>query len=143
MLSLQIDIINMITASVQGFTTIANPSVLVGVREIGPLLPACIVIPGGGDPDEQSVPSRPLIEDQDWDVVIIVPHQHQNSADGLTEQIAGAFMLGVLNALHGKKTGNKPQKYGFIYAGRSQPSYNLGYAEFPMTFTAKALVGSQ
>jgi len=142
MLDLQIAIISRITDFVPGLTTIANPSVLAGVREIGPLLPACIVIPGGGEPGEQHIPSLPLIETQEWDVVVIIAHQSRDSEDGLTEQIAGDFMRDILKALHGWKNGAQPQKHGFIYTGRSQPNYNLGYAEFPMTFTAKAIVGS-
>lgn len=141
MLTLQTDIISLISSHVTGLTTIANPSVLAGLRDIGPLLPACIVMPGAGEADEQAIPSLPVSEQQQWDIIIIVAHQNTNAANGLTEQIAGGFMNGVLKALHGHKIANKSQKHGFIYLGRKEPAYNVGYAEFPMTFLAQTLVG--
>jgi len=141
MLTLQTDIISRIKSQVPGFTTISNPSVLAGLRDIGPLLPACLVIPGAGNPIEQKVPALPTVEGQEWDVVIIVAHQHTEAVDGLTEQIAGTFMSNIIGALHGWKTGVTPQKLGFIYAGRDRPAYGIGYAEFTMTFSANFVVG--
>jgi len=142
MLTLQTDIIARIQAQVPGFKTIANPSVMAGLRDIGPLLPACLVAPGQGGPIEQSQPQLPAVEKQEWEVVVIVAHQHTGEADGLTEQIAGTFMDGIVRALHGWKDGSSPQKHGFIYAGRYRPTYGIGYAEFPMSFTSKFIIGT-
>lgn len=141
MLDLQTDIIQRIQDHVQGLVTVANPSVLVGMRDIGLLLPAAIIVPGSGEPDEQKIPSLPMLEHQEWTVVVIVAHQATNTDNGLTEQIAGGFMTAILKALHGKKEPGWAQKYGFIYKGRKEPDYNLGYAEFPMTFVSKAVIG--
>ncbi len=136
MLSLEPLIINRILDQVPGFTTVGNASKLVGVRDIGALLPGCFVIPGGGDRSESAL----NIEDQEWDIIIIVPHQHEDSANGLTEEIAGAFMQGVLRALHNWQD-SSASKGVFIYKGRNQPHYNMGYAEFPMTFSTKSSLG--
>lgn len=141
MLSLQTAIVARIESQVPDFKTVDNPSVLVTTREMGPLLPACIIVPGAGDPGEIKNPALPVLETQEWDVIVIVAHQVVGSEDGQTEAIAGALMNGVLKALHGWKDNSNPQKHGWIYAGRERPSYNLGYAEFPMTFHAKAVIG--
>ena len=133
MLSFERLIIDRIIDQVLGFTTVGNASKLVGVRDIGLLLPGCFVLPGASENLESSL----AIELQAWEVIIIVPHQHDDDADGLTEDIAGRFMAGVFTALQrwlptGKRLGT------FVYQGRGQPHYKLGYAEFPMTFHVKA-----
>ena len=142
MLTLQTDIIGRIQSQVPGLKTIANPSMMAGLRDIGPLLPACIVVPGQGEPIEQSQPQLPTVEQQEWEIVVIVAHQHTDAVDGLTEQIAGGFMDGIVRALHGWKDGSSPQKHGFIYTGRDRPSYGIGYAEFPLIFISKAIIGA-
>jgi len=141
MLFLEQAIIDKITAEVAGLTTVGNPSLLAGLRDIGPLLPACIVMPGAGEPvDAGKSAVAPLSEAQDWDVVIIVAHQATKAADGQTETIAGGFMTAVLKALQGKKISSQ-QRLGFVYQGRSAPNYGVGYAEFPLTFSTQAVVG--
>lgn len=142
MLTLQTDIISRIKAQVPGFTAIGNPSIIVGLRDIGPLLPACLVVPGAGDPIAQNAPTLPTVEQQEWHVVIVIAHQHMDAVDGLTEQIAGDFMTAIVTALHGWKAGNTPQKWGFIYTGRDRPAYGQGYAEFPLSFNSKAIIGA-
>ncbi|MGR8932650.1 MAG: phage tail terminator protein [Gammaproteobacteria bacterium] len=142
MLTLQTDIIVRIQSQVPGFKTVANPSVLAGLRDIGPLLPACLVVPGAGEPIEQRQPQLPTVEQQEWEIVVIVAHQHIEADNGRTEKIAGGFMHEILKALHGWKAGAVPQKNGFIYTGRDKPAYSVGYAEFPMTFISKAIIGA-
>jgi hypothetical protein len=131
-------IIDRITAQVVGFTTISNPSLVAGLRDIGPLLPGCFVMPGPGDIAAQQKNGAGVVEEQEWDVIIIVGHQHTEAADGTTETTAGTLMTGCIQALSGWHPG-----IGFIspfvYAGRAAPIYGLGYAEFPLTFTIKAL----
>lgn len=142
MLTLEQAIITRINAEVPAFVTVANASVLAGLRDIGTLLPGCFVIPGGGDPVQQAVQTSAVtLEVQEWHVIIIVPHQHNDSADGITETVAGSLMLSVLKALQGQKL-SVDQRLGFVYQGREQPSYNLGYAEFPMTFAAQMVIGN-
>lgn len=131
-------IIDRITAQVSGFTTISNPSKIAGLRDIGPLLPGGFVMPGSGTSAAQQKNGSGMVEEQEWDLVVIVGHQHTDAADGHTESIAGALMTGCIQALSGWHPG-----VGFIspfvYAGREAPTYGLGYAEFPLTFTIKAL----
>ncbi|WP_367154649.1 hypothetical protein [Methylomonas sp. HYX-M1] len=141
MLTLEQNIVLRIQSQVSGFITVGNASLLAGLRDIGPLLPGCFVVPGGGEPVSPGNPTdTPLLEQQEWDVIIIVPHQATDSANGLTEVVASGFMSAVLKALHGWKA-DPTQRQGFIYQGRERPSYNLGYAEFPMTFLANAVIG--
>lgn len=142
MLTLQTDLINRIQSQVAGFKTVGNPSVVAGLRDIGQLLPACLVAPGAGRPIEQRQPELPTIEEQEWVIAIVVAHQHTDAADGLTEQIAGGFMQEIVKALHGWKADAAPQKQGFIYTGRDRPAYSMGYAEFPMAFISKFIVGT-
>jgi hypothetical protein len=141
MLTLQTDIISRIKSQVPGFKTIGNPSMLVGLRDIGPLLPACLVVPGAGNPIEQKIPSQPTVEQQEWDIVILIAHQHDDAVNGLTEQIAGAFMAHVFKSLHGWKSGAVAQKNGFVYVGRDKPVYGSGYAEFALSFVSNAVIG--
>lgn len=137
-LSAQQLIINRIAANVTGFTTIGNPSKIAGLRDIGPLLPGCFVMPGGGDISSQQKNGTGAIEEQEWELVIIVGHQQTDAANGLTEDIAGTLMTACIKALSGYHPGagfTGP----FSYSPRHQPSYGLGYAEFPLTFSIKAL----
>lgn len=142
MFDLQKILIDRINAEVPGFKTVANPSVLAGLREIGPLLPACIVMPSGGDPMEQSSPILPVVETQHWDIIVIIGHQYREMDSGLTEQVAGELMTGILKALHGWRGSSNYQHKGFAYDGREAPSYAVGYAEFPLHFTSKAVIGA-
>lgn len=142
MLSLEQAIITRIRDSVAGFVTVGNASLLAGLRDIGPLLPGCFVIPGGAEPKQQTVQENaPTLETQEWNIIVIVPHQHIDSVDGLTETLAGNLMTGVMQAMQGKKTTSPHQRQGFVYQGREQPTYGIGYAEFPMTFAAQIVVG--
>jgi hypothetical protein len=140
MLSLEPLIIARIDAQVPGFKTVGNATTLAGLRDIGPLLPGVFVIPGGGEPMVKTIDALPAQEIQDWDLIVIIAHQADETNAGLTEAIAGAFMTAVFKALQGWTAGPNQRK-GFIYQGRQPPSYSIGYAEFPMTFTAHAVIG--
>ena len=140
MLTLQAGILARIQSQVPGFKTVGNPSVMAGLRDIGPLLPACLVVPGEAKPVVKAADALPAQEEQAWDIVVIVAHQHRQEADGLTESLAGALMDDVFKAVQGWKAASSQHK-GFVYQGRQAPSYSMGYAEFPMTFTATAVVG--
>lgn len=142
MLELEIDLIHRIREQVPAFTTVGNPSVLAGLNDIGPLLPACIVVPGHGDLSVQSDGRNdgPVIEEQNWDVVVLIGHQYNEQSDGLTEQLASTLMRAVFSAVHGFKVNRASMRSGYVYTGRDTPIYNIAWAEFPMTFFAKRLV---
>ncbi|WAR42932.1 phage tail terminator protein [Methylomonas rapida] len=140
MLTLQTALIARIQSQVSGFKTIGNPSVMAGLGQIGPLLPACLVVPGKAEPVVKAADALPAQEEQAWDIVVIVAHQHTQAAHGLTESLAASLMDGVFKAVQGWKA-SPNQRKGFVYQGRSAPSYSMGYAEFPMTFTASAVIG--
>lgn len=138
MFALEQLIIDRIKEQVAGLNTVGNPSVLAGVRDLGPLLPACLVIPGAGSFVNTTCVGPAPEEEQTWNIIILVPHQHKAYADGLTETFAGEFMLGIFNALHDWKSATVYQRMPFMYQGRDQPIYDTGYAEFPMLFSVKA-----
>ena len=142
MLTLQTDLIARIQSQVPGFKTIGNPSVMagLGLQNIGALLPACLVVPGKAEPVVKAADALPAQEEQAWDIVVIVAHQHTQAANGLTESLAASLMDGVFKAVQGWKAAPNQRK-GFVYQGRSAPRYSMGWAEFPMTFTATAVVG--
>lgn len=129
-------IIDRITAEVPGFTTISNPSLIAGLRDIGPLLPFCVVAPGAADISSQQTNGSGVIEEQDWSLTIIVEHQADDADSGLTEDLAGNLMMSCIQALSGWYPGT-PFVRSFTYAGRVAPDYGLGYAEFPLNFKVK------
>ena len=140
MLVAEQNIIDRINSLITGFTTVGNPSIIAGLRDIGPLLPGCFVMPGPGEISAQERNKAGAVEEQEWTLIIIVGHQYDDASDGITEAIAGGLMADCIAALSGWHPGSgfiRP----FVYAGREAPTYGLGYAEFPLTFTIKKLVG--
>lgn len=133
-------IIDRLNAQAADFKTIDNPSLLAGLTDIGPLLPACIVMPGAGDPYTQQANGAGVVEEQDWLLVIIVAHQAFKQDNRLTEDLAGVLLQSCIKALSGWKPDNADFFRPFIYAGRAEPEYNLGYAEFPLNFKIKRMV---
>lgn len=126
---------------VPAFVTVEPASYIAPMTDIGELLPACILSPGSGELVQQNA-SQPIgIEDQEWDVLVIVPYGHDDQETGLTEKNASALMNAVYNALHGWKCTDGSQRQGFVYKGRYEPVYNLGWAVFPLSFSAKAIIG--
>jgi hypothetical protein len=131
-------IISKIKNSVAGFVIVSNPSVIAGLEHMGGMLPACIVAPSTATLDSQVERSSHGVEEQTWDVVIILAHQ---KGDGATEQLASDLMTGVINALSNLDLGA-----GFVrplkYAGRPEkPAYATNYAEFSLAFSVKKIVG--
>lgn len=133
-------IIDRLTAQTQDFKTIDNPSLIAGLHDIGPYLPACFVLPGAGDISTQLTNGTGVVEDQDWHLIIIVAHQAFKNDNKLTEDIAGVLMQSCIKALSGWKPEHNDFFRPFIYAGRAEPEYNLGYAEFPLTFKIRRMV---
>jgi hypothetical protein len=128
------------TTTLQLFKTISNPSLIAGLTEIGPLLPACFVMPGAADIATQLTNGTGVVEEQDWHLIIIVEHQASQADDKLTENLAGALLQKCIEALSGWLPPGKHFFRPFIYAGRAEPEYNLGYAEFPLTFKIRKMV---
>ena len=141
MLSLSRHILTRVRTEVPGFVTVANASVIAPLNDIGPLLPACIISPGPGDLVTQGAAQATALEDQEWDVAIIVGYSHQDEELGITENLASELMDGVYRALHGWKADNGTQRSGFLYKNRLEPVYNKGWAIFPLFFTARAVIG--
>lgn len=130
-----------INANVIGFKTVGNPGLIAGIKEIGSMLPCCIVQPGGGEIADKDRNAVGLVEDQFWQVTVITGYEFDEVNYGMTESTAGQLMDGVINALNGKSPGAGFVKL-LMYAGREDPVYSLGYAEFPMTFRVKKVVGN-
>ena len=140
MLHLAQAIIDRIIERVPDFSRVGGPALLAGfpAESIGSLLPACIVVPGGGTSIPQNSISRPDIEEQEWEIVVIVGYQYTDGTDGQTETIAGQLMKSVRAALHDWTFSNEAQRRPFKYVGRPAPAYAVGYAEFSLNFTVDA-----
>ncbi len=133
-------IIERLTALIPAFKTVDNPSLIAGLTDIGPLLPACFVMPGAGENAAQQQNGAGVVEDQSWQLIVITAHQAFKLENKLTEDIAGALIQSCIQAMSGWKPENADFVRPFIYAGRSEPEYNLGYAEFPLTFKIKRML---
>jgi hypothetical protein len=128
------------TTYLQLFKTISNPSLIAGLTDIGPLLPACFVMPGAADIASQLTNGTGVVEDQDWHLIIIVEHQVSQIDDKLTENLAGILLQQCIETLSGWLPPGKNFFRPFIYAGRAEPEYNLGYAEFSLIFKIRKIV---
>ena len=126
---------------IPGFVTVENASYIAPINNIGELLPACILSPGPSELMPGNADQIIGLEDQEWDVLVIVAYGHSEEEQGLTELNASRFMNAVYNALHGWKCTNGLQRQGFVYKGRYEPIYHLGWAIFPMSFSAMAVIG--
>lgn len=131
-------LIDKIKANVPQFVTVANPSAIAGLTNFAGILPACIIAPGKSVIDSEEMRGNLAVEEQHWDVVVIVAHQ---TGDSGTEMLASGLMTGVIKALSNFDLGN-----GFVrpmrYAGRPEPAnYSKTFAEFVMTFKVKKVVG--
>jgi hypothetical protein len=133
-------IIDRLVAQIADFKTIDNPSLIAGLTDIGPFLPACFVMPGMADIAAQQQNGTGVVEEQDWHLIVIVAHQAFKNDNKLTEDLAGALMQSCISALSGWLPESHNFFRPFIYAGRAEPEYNLGYAEFPLTFKIKKMV---
>ncbi|MGR9051373.1 MAG: phage tail terminator protein [Gammaproteobacteria bacterium] len=137
-------LIDKIKADVTRFNTVDNPSVIAGLTDLGPLLPACIVMPGAGEvkDDDRLLPG--IVEYQDWHLVVIVGHQYDEATNGQTESIAGELVYRTIKAISGFKPETSPNERflrPFVYLGREEPEYGLGYVEFPLLFRIKKVTG--
>lgn len=141
MLNLSRHILTRVRTEVPGFVTVANASVIAPLNDIGPLLPACIISPGPGDLVAQGAAQTTALEDQEWDVAVIIGYSHKDEDFGVAEIQASKLMDGVYRALHGWKTDNGEMRSGFIYKNRLEPVYNKGWVIFPLFFTARAVIG--
>lgn len=129
-------IIDRLQAQVPQFITVCNPSKIAGLKNLAGLLPACIVVPNKSVIDSEIENSQFVVEEQSWDLVIIVTHQR---GEATTETLAGDLMQRCINSLSNFNAGT-----GFIrpfqYAGRPEPAYSEGYAEFTLQFKVKKLL---
>jgi hypothetical protein len=133
-------IIDRIIDQVPDFKTVDNPSLLAGLNDIGPLLPGCFVMPGPADISSQQTNGTGVVEEQDWQLIIIVAHQAFKNENRLTEDTAGELMQACIGALSGWRPGQNEFFRPFTYAGRAEPNYNSGYAEFPLSFKIRKMV---
>ena len=131
-------LIDRIKTKTTDFVTVANPSAISGLTNFSGVLPACIIAPGKSVIDSQEMRGNFAIEEQFWDVVVIVTHQIGDSG---TEQLASSLMSSVIKALSNFDLGE-----GFVrpmnYNGRPEnANYALTFAEFVMSFKVKKIVG--
>lgn len=137
----QLWIIARINSQVTGLTTVGNPGLIAGLKDLGPLLPCAIVQPGGGEIMNKERNAIGAVEDQLWQVTVIVGYEFNAASYGNTESVAGTIMAAIIDALSGQHPGAGFYRM-MMYDGREDPVYSLGYAEFPMTFHVKKIVGN-
>ena len=134
----QQQIIDKIKAAAPEFVTVANPSAIAGLTNFAGVLPACIIAPGKSVIDSEEMRGNLAVEEQFWDVVIIVAHQ---TGDSGTETLASGLMTSVIKALSNLDLGAgfvRPMKY----AGRPEAAnYSKSFAEFILNFKVKKVVG--
>ena len=134
--------------AVPAFLTVDNPAIfkdLLDSRQpVTKLLPACFVLAGAGRLSNLQTDKFhtvfPFVEDQDYELVIIIPHEADDLNHMLTDWNASTLMLAVIKALHGWDPCDRrfPRKLGYI--GRDAPAYEGGWAAYPLTFNAKRSV---
>lgn len=142
MLQLTREIIDRLSAEIPMLKTVGGPEVLAGMANdsIGQLLPACIVVPGAGAPVAQNQLSKADLEQQEYECVLIVGYEYNQTDHAQTEAVASVLMSATRAALHDYMADTVLQRRPFKYAGRQAPSYALGYAEFPLSFTVDATI---
>lgn len=136
MLSLQKLLEARILEKVASFTTIGSPAVFVGLKDIGQLLPACIITPGPSEITVQKVNGATGIEERLWQVSIIIAYQNDDQFHEIAEESAGGYMCQILEIIAGWHPGpgySKP----ITYEPSPEPEYKKGYAEFYLHFKSK------
>lgn len=133
-------IVDRIAAFIPEFKSVGNPSMIASLKELGPLLPACIVMPGSGEITSSERGVAGSIELQAWSLIILVGHQYNRASNQITEQIAGDLMTACIKIMSSWDPAGIFIR-NFVYAGREAPTYSMGYAEFPLLFHAKKMVG--
>jgi len=131
-------LIDRIKTQTTDFVTVANPSAISGLTSFAGILPACIIAPGKSVIDSHEMRGNIAVEEQFWDVVIMVSHQ---TGDSGTETLASRLMTNVIKALSNFDLGK-----GFVrpmtYNGRPEnANYAPTFAEFVMSFKVKKIVG--
>lgn len=130
-------LIERIKANVSEFVTVSNPSAIAGLTTFSGILPACIIAPGKSQIDSEEMRGSKLVEEQTWDVVIIINHQ---AGDRGTEILASTLATKVIKALSYFDLGQ-----GFVrpmrYAGRPEnANYSKTFAEFVLSFKVKKMI---
>lgn len=127
-----------IKTNINEFVKVTNPSGIIGQKiEIGEL-PWCIIAPSKAPLHSQEERGNKSVEEQFWDIDIVVPHQSEES---MTELYAGYLAQKINDLLSNFNLGS-----GYVrsmkYAGRPElPNYTTTFAEFVMTFKVKKIVG--
>lgn len=125
-------IIARLKAKTTGLATIASASVLAGAQDIAPYCPAAFVLPGRGNPGSTAGAVR-AVEEQEWQIVVVVRNVRDPNDVNTTATIAGPFLLQIVQALIGWRP--SADHRAMTYAGRGEPYYEPGYGEFPLFFT--------
>jgi len=120
--------------------TLAHVSDVSGLEpfENGPPLPAVVIMPDSaeaqGNPDDGDIQR----ESQRWQLVLMVDHHQSDAGDMSTVEQAGELLHQLLTGL----IGWRPES-GYSacrYAGRAEPYYEPGYAEFPVYIETGLLI---
>ncbi len=132
---------------IPGFVTVDNPAIFIDAlmqnsQKITKLLPACFVLSGGGTPVRKQETNEfegqlPFVERQDYEVVIVLPHQPDEQNYMKTDWNASKFMLEVVYSLHGWKPELQAYSRKMYYQGREAADYNPAWAAYPLLFTVQ------
>ena len=138
MLTLEPQIVARLQAQVPALATVASRSWLAGAEDISPQLPAAYVQPGATQYLDLSDDGSG-VEIEAWQIVVCVPFL-KDQADLVTAAtLAGPLLQAIAAALHGwAPDGSEYSSLQILERG--QPSYDEGFAQFPMTFRATRAV---
>lgn len=98
-----------------------------------PPVPAVVVRPMGSRVESAPADGAFQTEVQVWELALLVGHQQTDATVAqTTTQQGGALIFELLRALVGWRpaAGYMPM----AYAGRAEPYYEPGYAEYPLSF---------
>lgn len=135
MFGAELAIIRRLDEEIVGLKTCGSTSLIAASRDLTDLLPGVFVEPGSGDVTEGGTGYGVTGILQAWSVTIIVPHWRTVRGDSSAAQLAGQFMLPVLEALEGWSpgTGYEPM----VFEGYGSPLGNSGWAAFEMSFSVQ------
>jgi len=142
MLTLEPQIIARLQAEVPGLNTVASRTFIASPEDLSPQLPAAYVQPGPAQYQDMS-PDGSGIETEAWQVIVCVPFVKDPADVETASAQAGPLLQASAAALHGWAP--EDGEYSLLQiTGRPQPSYDEGFAQFPMTFsTTRAVVDFQ
>jgi hypothetical protein len=116
--------------------TVGSSSLISQKQDIVTLCDAVFVIPGSGD---GTANSGSVLIDQQWDVVVAVTKNYDQSDIETTAMKAGILCGQVIKLLHNWKPSTPNDSFDMRFAGHGNAYFGAGYGEFPLFFNVKSV----